>query len=622
MFRIRRIFDDVIPFDRRVIAQVQEIWRSQFPAARASEVAELPDRLRDSAKYHFRTLLFVADDAGGNIRGYAIVLHVPDLHFCFLDYIASNRQLTGSGVGGALYERVRHEARMLHCRVLLLECPPDDPAAYDSPDVLKSAVARLRFYERYGVRPITNTAYETPVKPEDRAAPFLMVDDLDRVTPLRRDPARRMVRYVLENKYGYLCPAEYVQKVVDSFRDDPVQLRPFKYVKPDAGATRTPPESTREKIILVINDKHDIHHVRDRGYVEAPVRIAVIKRELDRTGAFREIQPKEFSESQIRAVHNDQFVDYLKRVCREVPPGKSVYPYVFPIRNATRPPKELAIRAGYYCIDTFTPLNQNAYLAAKRAVDCTLTAADSILRGDRVAYALIRPPGHHAEHRAFGGFCYFNNCAIAAQYLCAHGKAAILDVDYHHGNGQEVIFYERSDVLTVSIHGHPRFAYPYFSGFEDEKGAGPGEGFNLNIPLPEKVDGPRYRMALERALSRIRRFAPSFLIVALGLDTAKGDPTGTWSLTPKDLMENGRMIGRLRLPTLVVQEGGYRTRTLGVNARHFLLGLAESAFGWPAANEKRESRTPPATASALKSTETNDNDASTGEGRTANERPG
>ena len=259
------------------------------------------------------------------------------------------------------------------------------------------------------------------------------------------------------------------------------------------------------------------------------------------------------------------------------PRGKSVYPYVFPIRNAARPPKQLSVRAGYYCIDTFTPLNPNAYLAAKRAVDCTLTAADGILGGRRLAYSLVRPPGHHAERRVFGGFCYFNNNAIAAHYLSEFGKVAILDLDYHHGNGQENIFYERNDVLTVSIHGHPNFAYPYFSGFADERGSGAGEGFNVNLPLPETLDGRQYRETLQKALKAVARFDPQFLIVALGLDTAKGDPTGTWLLTAKDLEQNGRMVGALDKPTLVVQEGGYRTRTLGINARHFFTGLIAGA---------------------------------------------
>ena len=185
----------------------------------------------------------------------------------------------------------------------------------------------------------------------------------------------------------------------------------------------------------------------------------------------------------------------------------------------------------------------------------------------------MRPPGHHAERRTFGGFCYLNSTAVAAHYLSDFGKVAILDIDYHHGNGQQDIFYERADVLTISIHGHPRLAYPYFSGFEDERGQGPGEGFNLNFPLPEIVEGPRYREVLHKALRRIESFQPTFLVVALGLDTAKRDPTGSWSLRASDFEANGALIGALKLPTLVVQEGGYNTRNLGVNVRRFFGGL-------------------------------------------------
>ena len=217
-----------------------------------------------------------------------------------------------------------------------------------------------------------------------------------------------------------------------------------------------------------------------------------------------------------------------------------------------------------------------------RAVDCALTGAGRILDGYRFAYALVRPPGHHAERAAFGGFCYFNSAAVAAHYLSANGRVAVLDVDYHHGNGTQDIFYARNDVLTISLHGHPRHTYPYFSGYEDEKGEGPGAGFNVNVPLPESIGAEVYRKHLAAALQRIRKFAPAFLVVSLGLDIARGDPTGSWLLGAKDFHKNGEMIGALGVPMLVVQEGGYRTRTLGVNARNFFEGLWKGG-GPPAA---------------------------------------
>jgi acetoin utilization deacetylase AcuC-like enzyme len=312
--------------------------------------------------------------------------------------------------------------------------------------------------------------------------------------------------------------------------------------------------------------------------VESPIRIKTILTELEKTDLFVRFPVRHFSEKYIKSVHDRSFVDYLKKICTLLEPNKSIYPYVFPIRNGARPPKELPVRAGYYCIDTFTPLNGNAYAAAKGSVDCTLTAASYILKGYRVAYALVRPPGHHAEISAFGGFCYFNSGAVAANYLSDYGKVAMLDVDYHHGNGQQDIFFERSDVLTISIHGHPRFAYPYFSGFKEEKGTGEGNGFNVNFSMPEKLDGNRYIAILERALKIVKKFDPEFLVVALGLDTAKNDPTGSWSLQAENFESNGRLIGSLKLPTLVVQEGGYNHRNLGINARRFFQGLWKGVY--------------------------------------------
>jgi acetoin utilization deacetylase AcuC-like enzyme/ribosomal protein S18 acetylase RimI-like enzyme len=579
MLRIRRIYDNVLPVNRSTLDQVQDILRSRFAAVPEEEIAAIGEKLRNPFKQRFRTILFVAESIKGKVRGFAMLLHEPEIRFTFLDWIATASDRAGAGIGGALYDRIRQESTALKVDGLFYECLPDDPEDCPDPAVLKENRSRLRFYERYGSRPIANTDYESPIKPGDTCMPHLVYDDLGTGRPLKKTLARKVVRAVLERKYADYCPADYVDRVVQSFRDDPVRLRPFRYVKPAAVAATVESRSA-EQIALIVNDQHDIHHIHERGYVEAPVRVKSILEALAPSGLFATIQPRPFPDKHLHAVHDADFVGYLKRACAEVPAGKALYPYIFPIRNKTRPPKEPSVLSGYYCIDTFTPINGNAFPAARRSVDCALTAAREILDGRRIAYALIRPPGHHAERRSFGGFCYFNNNAVAAQYLCAHGKVAILDVDYHHGNGGQDIFYRRSDVLTVSIHGHPRFAYPYFCGFEEERGEGEGEGFNLNIPLAEAVDGDKYRKALALALRRIEEFSPQFLVVGLGLDPAKGDPTGTWSLTVKDFAANGRMIGALGLPLVVIQEGGYRTKTLGKNALAFFRGLVEGVGHW------------------------------------------
>ncbi len=589
MLRIRRIYDDVVPANRALIEQIQELLRTRFSQVPAEEIDSIGEKLRNPFKQRFRMILFVAEGARRQVQGFAMLLHEPQIGFCYLDWIATTVGRAGGGLGGALYDRIRMQAAALESRALFFECLPDEADLCPEAPLLKENRARLRFYERYGARPIVGTAYEAPVKPGDTCMPHLVYDGLDSGRPLRPAFARKVVRAVLERKYADYCPAEYVEKVVASFRDDPVRLRDFRYHRPESVKTAVESRSP-EQICLVVNDRHQIHHVHDRGYVESPVRVNVIRAELEKSGLFAAVSPRPFADRHLVAVHDADFVAYLRRACADVPEKKSLYPYVFPIRNKARPPKEPSVLAGYYCIDTFTPLNRNAYPAARRAVDCTLTAAREILEGRRIGYALVRPPGHHAERRSFGGFCYFNNCAIAAHYLSAHGTVAILDIDYHHGNGQQDIFYRRSDVLTVSIHGHPRFAYPYFSGFEEEKGEGEGEGFNLNLPMPEKIDGERYRKALKKAIKRIEDFAPVFLVTALGLDPAKNDPTGTWSLTAQDFKKNGEMIGAMGLPTLVVQEGGYRTRTLGGNVVRFFQGLAAGVQQWTGRRREPEPR--------------------------------
>ncbi|MGE3481995.1 MAG: histone deacetylase family protein [Gammaproteobacteria bacterium] len=575
MFRIRTIYDNTSPLNRTAIEQVVAIMRRQFPQITADELDNLPARLRDPLRYRFRTILFVAEDAELRVKGFAQLLHFPDLRFCHLEYISAAPGRTGGGIGGVLYERVREEAASLNVVGLFFECFPDEAGLCRDPKILKQNIARMRFYERFGARPILGTAYEQQLEPGHDNSPFLMFDDLGSGHVLKRDETRGIVAAILARKYSDQSPPEEISRIVQSIRDDPVRLREPRYGRRAASAVVAATPSGDKLIALIVNRGHDIHHVRDRGYVEAPVRIGAILKEIDRTGIFTHLSAQKHSERNVRAVHADDYVDYLRRACASLPPGKSIYPAVFPIRNISRQPRDLPMRAGYYCIDTFTPLNQNAYLAARGAVDCALTGAGALMDGYRLAYALVRPPGHHAERRAFGGFCYFNSAAVAAHYLSRFGRVAVLDIDFHHGNGTQDIFYRRADVLTVSIHGHPNYAYPYFSGFDDERGEGEGEGFNINYPLPERVAVDRYRRTLARALKQIGRFSPGYLVLSLGLDTAKGDPTGSWDLKAEDFHRNGHMIGELGIPTLIVQEGGYLTRTLGVNARNFLQGMWE-----------------------------------------------
>ncbi len=575
-FRIRQIYDDMLLVNRYALEQVQQILKDQFPLISKEEIENLPAKLKNPFRLGFRPILFIADNQRGKVHGFALILHEPDLRFCYLDYISAATQSTGRGIGGALYERIRFEAQKLDTWGIFFECLPDDPQLCRDLSVLKQNISRLKFYEQYGARPIINTRYETPVKPDDDNPPYLVYDPLGKPVTIPRKKIRAIVAAILERKYHDLCSPEYNKMVIESFQDDIPILRPFQYAKQEVPLFVRIPED--QQILLVVSDQHENHYIRERGYVEAPARIPIILEELDKTGLFKREKIRHYGEQWLKSVHRSDYVDYFKRVCRILPADRPLYPYVFPIRNQTKPPKELPVRAGYYCIDTFTPLNRNAFLAAHRAVDCALAAAENLLEGAAAAYALVRPPGHHAERAVFGGFCYFNSNAIAANYLSRFGPVAILDVDYHHGNGQQDIFYRRKDVLTISIHGHPRFAYPYFSGFTEEKGEDAGVGFNFNFPLAESVTNREYLLVLKKALKIIGKFQPKFLIIALGFDTAKRDPTGTWNLKADDFFTNGYAIGALKLPTLFVQEGGYRQRNLGINARNFFSGFWKGRY--------------------------------------------
>ena len=254
----------------------------------------------------------------------------------------------------------------------------------------------------------------------------------------------------------------------------------------------------------------------------------------------------------------------------------SVWP--LPSRHGFRtdaPPLNFAARLGQYAFDSGTPLMAGSWTAARGGAACALAAAQAVLGGERFAMALTRPPGHHAGPNYMGGYCFINNAAVAAQALRDGGleRVAVLDVDYHHGNGTQTCFYERSDVLTVSIHGDPSTEYPFFLGHADEHGHGAGEGFNLNLPLPRGTGFKVWWATLQTALQAVSDFAPQALVVALGLDTFEGDPISGFQLSSADYLQLGRAIAQLKLPTVLTFEGGYAVAEVGINTVNVLEGL-------------------------------------------------
>lgn len=253
------------------------------------------------------------------------------------------------------------------------------------------------------------------------------------------------------------------------------------------------------------------------------------------------------------------------------------FPSIWPVRTLRSDvePDNFIAKLGLYSIDNGTPLVEGTWAAAKAGADAAASAAALLAQGTRSAFCATRPPGHHAGADFMGGYCFLNNAAVAAQSLrnsgCTH--VAVLDVDYHHGNGTQSIFYNRADVLFASIHGCPRTEYPFYLGHADEQGEGAGHGFNLNLPLPAGSSNATWFGALDTACSRIAQHSAQALVVSLGLDTYAGDPISKFSLQSDDFLRLGQRLARLDLPTIFVLEGGYAAAELGVNAVNVLEGF-------------------------------------------------
>lgn len=310
-------------------------------------------------------------------------------------------------------------------------------------------------------------------------------------------------------------------------------------------------------------------------------------------------EPRAFNMQFIYNVHDEAYLAYIKRISERMASKPKVmvaeiidpetrqtvvheydaftYPSAFPHGRHPRSSSRQADQ-GVYAFDTLTPIMANTYELALNSAFIALTGAEQLIQGKQQVYAVCRPSGHHAERSRMGGYCYLNNAALAADYLhsVTGKKIAILDIDAHHGNGTQDIFYDSANVFYVSIHGDPSTTPPFYSGYEDEKGENTGNGYNLNIPLATGTDGQSYLEKLDYAISQIQQYAPGFIVISLGFDGSIDDPFKIFKITQDGYKQIGKKIGIVGIPTLSVQEGGYNPQSLGQNVYAYLRGLKES----------------------------------------------
>tara|TARA_B100000579_G_scaffold404574_1_gene389501 strand:- start:856 stop:1881 length:1026 start_codon:yes stop_codon:yes gene_type:complete len=314
---------------------------------------------------------------------------------------------------------------------------------------------------------------------------------------------------------------------------------------------------------------------------ESPERIEIILKEILKRRLGPVFEPVKQNLDIIHKVHDKHYINFLETAWiewkKEGFEGEAI-PTVWPSRSMKSKiiPNNIEGKLGYYCLANETSISEGSIEAAYESVRVVLTAAD-ILKQERSIFALCRPPGHHASKDQYGGYCFFNNIAIAAEKLIEKGakKIFILDIDFHHGNGTQEIFYNRSDVFFASLHGDPMEAFPHFLGHVDETGVENGKGFNFNYPMPPNTTYVQWKKSLNKAISEIKYFNPEFLLISLGVDTFENDPISFFKLKSDDYFDVGRIISSLNLPTLFVMEGGYAINEIGINTVNILKGFEE-----------------------------------------------
>ncbi len=336
----------------------------------------------------------------------------------------------------------------------------------------------------------------------------------------------------------------------------------------------------------VYSEQHHLRDAKSELYggelvqpFERPSRAEFVIDAIRESGLGEIVSPDSYSLEPVLAVHDAEYVAFLGTVWEEWQKAGykgEVIANVWPARRMrSHVPRFIEGKVGYYALAAETSISDGTWEAALAAKDVALTGAQSLLNGESATFSLCRPPGHHAARDLYGGYCFLNNAAIAAQYLRdnAAERVAVLDIDFHHGNGTQDIFYDRDDVLFCSLHGDPEEAFPYFLGYADETGAGPGAGYNRNYPMPPGTSFSIWRECLVDALARIKAYSPQYLVVSLGVDAFENDPISFFKLASTDFLTTGQLIGDINIPTLFVMEGGYDIDEVGINVVNVLKGF-------------------------------------------------
>lgn len=341
-------------------------------------------------------------------------------------------------------------------------------------------------------------------------------------------------------------------------------------------------------MLTVYSDKHKLRAAKTELYngelvspFECPARVEYVLQRITEVGLGDVVPPRAFGIESIYSLHSTEYVEFLQNAWEEwlsTGANGEIIPTSFPVRGMQqRAPQHIDGKAGYYALSAETSIAKGTWEAALSSAHVALTAQAKIAEGEQSAFALCRPPGHHAAADLYGGYCFINNAAISAQKFLNQGAArvAILDVDFHHGNGTQSLFYDRNDILFLSLHGDPQHAFPYFLGYADETGVGDGENFNVNYPLPQNTAWDTWSAALMDACKRIRAYSPDALVVSLGVDTFEGDPISFFKLTSDDFKRYGTQLGSLNIPTLFVMEGGYAVKEIGINTVNVVSGYID-----------------------------------------------